>query len=226
MKKTVWTLLCALALILCGLPVLAEEGETVLEADGFRYILTDDGNAILLEYVSDASSRRQPDAEIKSVVINKRIDRHPITDIRQNPFYVPEEDFTQKIAPAVMLGHKTLELKDGVLFVIESQKLSAYPAFLPPETYEAPEGTRIIGAYAFACSENLTQIVLPESLTAIEAGAFRNCTALTALNIPAGVTEIAPDAFEGCSDQLVITAAAGSAAEAFCTENGLNCRTE
>ena len=46
MKKSILSLLCALALLICGLPALAEEGETVLEADGFRVkksVKTNDG---------------------------------------------------------------------------------------------------------------------------------------------------------------------------------------
>ncbi len=220
MKKTILSLLCALALLACCLPAFAEE-ETLYEADGFRYLLLEDGSAVLVEYISDATSRRQPDAAIKSVVINKRIDRHPIVDLRQNPFYVPEEDFTQMIAPAVMIGHQTLDTVDGVLFVIASHKLSAYPVFLEPDLYEVPADTLIIGAYAFACNPHLAKIVLPEGLTAIETGAFRNCASLVSVNIPASVTEIAADAFEGCSAELNLTVAAGSYAEAFCTENGI-----
>ena len=221
MKRTIPALLCALVLLFACLPVLAEE-EEILEADGFRYVLVD-GNAIILEYISDAESRRQPDAHVKSVVFSNRVDRRwPITDFRQNPFYVAEEDYTQMCAPGVMPGHRTLEVTDGVLFVTATHKLVAYPVFLVPDTYEVPASTLIIGAYAFACCESLQTAVLPEGLTAIEAGAFHNCSALSAVNIPASVEAIAEDAFDGCGADLVLTVIPGTFGEQYAMDNELS----
>ncbi len=215
MKRTIPALLCALVLLFSCLPAaLAGEAEEVREGDGFRYVL--DGNqAIILEYISTAESRRQPDAPIKNVVFNNRIEhRYPIADFRQNPFYVAEDDLTLPCAPGVMPGHKTLAITDGVLFVTGTHKLVAYPVFLAPETYEVPADTLILGAYAFACNPNLQTAVLPEGLTAIEAGAFRNCAALASVNIPATAETIAEDAFAGCPG-VILTVTAGTPGEAF-----------
>lgn len=220
MKKSILAALCALVMVCACLPAMAEE-ENIQEGGGFRYVLQEDGSAVLLAYISEAVSRRAPEAEVRSVVFQNRVDGHAIADIRQNPFYVEESDFTMLCSAGVMPGHRTLNTVEGVLFVTASHKLSVYPVFLDADTYIVPEDTLIIGAYAFACCEGLQNVVLPEGLTDIETGAFRNCDGLSAVNIPESVTGIAGDAFFGCGKGLTLTVVAGSYGEQFAQENGI-----
>ncbi|MDE6365543.1 MAG: leucine-rich repeat domain-containing protein [Lachnospiraceae bacterium] len=47
--------------------------------------------------------------------------------------------------------------------------------------------------------ENITRIMLPETIQAIGEGAFQDCTLLKEVNIPDGVTAIGANAFSGCA---------------------------
>lgn len=64
----------------------------------------------------------------------------------------------------------------------------------PIERVTIPEGVERIGAFAFANSKKLTEVILPSTLVAIEDGAFRGCTALGKLDIPGSVAFIGEDA--------------------------------
>jgi len=61
-----------------------------------------------------------------------------------------------------------------------------------------PEGVRKIGSGAFV-GNDITSVVIPDSVTAIEIDAFLWCKELTAVDIPDSVTYIAPGAFSGTS---------------------------
>ena len=56
-----------------------------------------------------------------------------------------------------------------------------------------------IGELAFAVSEGLTSITIPNSVTMIDSNAFLGCSGLTSLTIPNSVTEIGEGAFGGCT---------------------------
>ena len=73
-----------------------------------------------------------------------------------------------------------------------------------PKQIEALPVTSI-GDLAFAYSESLTSIIIPESVTSIGDSAFYDCTSLTSINIPEGVTSIGGWAFYGCSSLTSIT---------------------
>ena len=57
----------------------------------------------------------------------------------------------------------------------------------------------IIGEYAFRNNENITKVVIPNSVTTIDGSAFVNCTKLNAVSIPESVTSIETVAFGGCT---------------------------
>ena len=64
-------------------------------------------------------------------------------------------------------------------------------------------------------------IKVPNSVTSIGEEAFSGCTGLTSVEIPDSVIEIGEDAFDGCNDNLVIITSAGSYAEYYAKENGI-----
>ena len=47
--------------------------------------------------------------------------------------------------------------------------------------------------------ENLTNVIIPNSVTSIGYGAFRGCIGLTSVTIGSGVTSIYGGAFENCT---------------------------
>ena len=57
----------------------------------------------------------------------------------------------------------------------------------------------IIGEHAFISNENITKVVIPNSITTIAEGAFVNCTKLNAVSIPESVTSIEAVAFGRCT---------------------------
>ena len=62
---------------------------------------------------------------------------------------------------------------------------------------EVKEGTTCICSGAFACHQNLTSVILPNSVKYIGGVAFASCRALRTINIPTGVV-IGQSAFMGC----------------------------
>ncbi|MDD6490484.1 MAG: leucine-rich repeat protein [Clostridia bacterium] len=64
-------------------------------------------------------------------------------------------------------NNENLTVKDGVLFSKDMTKLVAYPVADSKTEYTVPDGTKIIGEYAFANNSNLKSITVPESVTEI-----------------------------------------------------------
>lgn len=61
-----------------------------------------------------------------------------------------------------------------------------------------PDGTELIGDYAFAYCQHLTSISLPDGVTAIGTSAFQCCNELCSIVIPDNVTSIGKWAFDYC----------------------------
>lgn len=78
-----------------------------------------------------------------------------------------------------------------------------------------------IGYGAFENNSVIETVVLSSSVYLISANAFRNCSSLETVIIPESVTSIAADAFDGC-DNLTIWCYAGSYADGYAAENGIN----
>ncbi len=64
-------------------------------------------------------------------------------------------------------------------------------------SYTVAPQTTAIAAGAFRRCQNLTQIILPDSLQIIEERAFYNCENLKSIKLPAGLTKIGDNAFKG-----------------------------
>ena len=63
---------------------------------------------------------------------------------------------------------------------------------------------------AFCYRDELTSVVIPDSVTSIGEGAFLGCTSLTSVVIPDGVTSIGEGAFAGCNALESLTVASGN----------------
>ena len=68
-----------------------------------------------------------------------------------------------------------------------------------------PNSVTSIREYLFSDMQYLTSITIPNSVTSIGYGAFANCTSLTSITIPNSVTSIGNDAFENCSSLSSVT---------------------
>ena len=144
---------------------------------------------------------------------------------------------------AVSPEHPCLEVIDGVLFSRPDRRLVCCPGALAAEAYAIPQGTEIIGAFAFTDCDRLTTVTVPEGVTVIGERAFYECGGLTTVTIPEGaaaigdfafyvcdrltsvtvpdsVTFIGQYAFDYCPD-LTLTVGRGSFAEQYFRDNGL-----
>ena len=132
---------------------------------------------------------------------------------------------------------------DGALLEKCSKRLISYPGDFAMTKCRIPEGTSIIGEYAFTFyaflhdveipdsvteignmafygCDSLVEILLPDSLTIIGDSAFANCKSLSSVEVPDSVTQIAGNAFYLCN-QLTLTVGRDSCAREYARENKL-----
>ena len=69
-----------------------------------------------------------------------------------------------------------------------------------------PNSVSTINAYAYSGCTNLVSVILPDNLSMIKWNAFQGCYSLTTLTIPASVEYIYQEAFAGCSALTQINA--------------------
>ena len=68
-----------------------------------------------------------------------------------------------------------------------------------------PNTVTTIGNYAFYNCSGLTSVTIPNSVTSIGNNSFYNCSGLTSVTIPNSVTSIGRHAFRGCSGLTSVT---------------------
>ena len=73
------------------------------------------------------------------------------------------------------------------------------------ETVTISDNVTIIGDYAFAYCQSLTDIIVPDSVTSIDNCAFYGCTKLVSVLIGNGVTNIKEGAFADCPSLTSVT---------------------
>ena len=68
---------------------------------------------------------------------------------------------------------------------------------IPPVIEGAPVGA--IGFGAFSICDNLSKVILPDTVTSIGSGAFRNCNNIETIVLPKNMESIGAYAFDGCT---------------------------
>lgn len=133
----------------------------------------------------------------------ERIERHALrytgiekVSIPDSVSFIGEEAFyCSKLHSINTKNNPNYISKDGVLFD-RHNKLVMAPPVMNGE-YEIPEGTEIVGAYAFS-SSNIESVKIPSSVISIEEEAFSQCEKLKEVIIPDSVEFLGRGCFEGC----------------------------
>lgn len=71
-------------------------------------------------------------------------------------------------------------------------------------TLVLPDTLESIGDFAFAHCEKLRGVYIPDSVTSIGEGAFLGCIDMESVSIPEGVATIGADAFDGCASLMYL----------------------
>lgn len=213
MKRVLAILLCAL--LLCGF-ALADNGFTEWEFDPWRVTQFSDGLTAITGYTG---SKKEVTLEtsiglfyeqvtgIGSIVFNEEL-RGVFAGTNVEKVIIPKGFDTvfsnpfvgaEKLTTIEVKNNKSFTVADGVLFSADGKALLGYPLGLENTSYTVPDGTESLVSYAFAYNPKLTLVV-----------------------VPASVTELGEGVFEG-SENLIVSAPAGSAAEAYCQEHGITC---
>lgn len=111
---------------------------------------------------------------------------------------------------------------DGVLFSRADRKLICYPAGRQETSYDVPEGTQILGPYAFNRNQALNILCIPEGVTVIEEmalGAMPNRDGLRIM-LPESLTQIDIHQFyKDYAGRYKFVVYPGGGAEAYCLEH-------
>lgn len=95
---------------------------------------------------------------------------------------------------------------DGISYAVTSIAQNAFNSCDALTAVTIPSSVKSIGEYAFAYSNNLTTIVIPEeSVTSIAPYTFYYCLSLKSISIPGSVKSIGDYAFMGCGFLASIT---------------------
>ena len=90
--------------------------------------------------------------------------------------------------------------EDGAYYILTKAKNPfGADSVIIPNDYMG-KSVREIGSTAFADCDNLTSVIIPDSITSIGNFAFADCDSLTSVLIPDGVTSIGSCAFWKCEN--------------------------
>ncbi|MCD8118827.1 MAG: leucine-rich repeat domain-containing protein [Lachnospiraceae bacterium] len=105
------------------------------------------------------------------------------------------------------------------------ENLTVLPAYLLTRAditeIQIPDTVVLIGENAFDSCAYLTEVTIPEACVMVDEYAFANCESLGEVWILNEETYLAEGIFEGCPEELVIHGYAGSTAEEYAAEYGI-----
>lgn len=145
------------------------------EANGFRYFLNDESEAIISRYTGGESV----------VVVPESLDGYPVTQIGSyafSAFVVPETLITSINLPETM----------------ESIAKNAFDSNENLTQINIPSKVTTIPFDCFRGCDSLEYIEIPDSVNKIEGGAFRYCEGLKSISLPESITEISEETFMIC----------------------------
>lgn len=167
--------------------------ETAPEGD-FEFSKNGEGNSGVLGYIGSDSI----------IVIPETYEGLPVTKIETGAFSNKEGEKAIKFADTVTeIDYCSCGLNKSLEIIVMGS------------------GTKIIGESSFQECPSLREVSLNEGLETIKTGAFALCDNLKSITIPSSVKDIEMGAFMGIEKELTIYGTAGSAAEKFAKEAGI-----
>ncbi len=94
---------------------------------------------------------------------------------------------------------------NGILFSKDKKRIIAYPLGKTEETYNIPDGVKVIGTHAFANNKTLKKVVMPDTLEEIGHSAFSGCENLESIDLPSSLSLLYQGAFEFCHKLKSVT---------------------
>ena len=130
---------------------------------------------------------------------------------------------SQKVAPWAHYSQKhvkTIFVGNGITHVGAYAFRNCFLA----HTVTFEEGSKAIRISngAFSNIRQMTEIIIPDAVKYIHNSVFESCFKLTSVYLPAGVADIHQKAFVKCPDNLVLSVGAGTYAETYAKENGID----
>ncbi len=124
-----------------------------------------------------------------------------VIDIPKGVEYIDPSAFYGKssvTAFTVASGNPVYKSDKGAIYSKDGKSLLHYPVGKADTEYRVIDGIEEIGAYAFASSDIIKTVVLPDSVKSIGAHAFDKCSTLVSVNMPNGIEEIGDFCFFEC----------------------------
>ena len=174
---------------------------TSTESGEFKYVLGDNNQVMILEYLGDGGA----------VSIPSSIGGYPVTSIGTQAFIFSTR-ITSIIIPSgvTSIGESAFSncIKLSSVTIpgsVTSIGKSAFSSCSSLTSVVIPNGVTSIARSTFEFCDRLASVTIPGSVTSIGESAFDYCSALTSISLPSGLTSIAEAAFYGCSKLTSLT---------------------
>ena len=182
-----------------------EPGE--FTTDSYVWIRQEDGSAEIVDFRGTVEELTVPSTldgvavtaigdnafggmyKLKTVTLPESIIR-----IGNNPF-IGCNNFERVIVPE---NHPYMASVFGMLYSKPDKRLISCPEKFAAPVLDIPEGTLMIGPYAFSGCSGLSVITVPESVAEIGTRAFGACSSLREVRLPAMLTAIGELLFDDC----------------------------
>lgn len=153
----------------------------LIEGD-WKYLLADDGSAVLTGYTGNKTN----------ITLPSKLGGKQVKTIADSAFY-NHKDLKRVIIP------------NGVSSIGDS----AFSWCTGLESVTIPGSVTTIGKAAFSWCTSLGSVTIPDSVTSVGDSGFERCTALKNVKLSTRLTEIAPSLFERCESLESIDVPAG-----------------
>lgn len=185
MKKFLTALL--IASLFLAVPLLTAQAETFQEGP-LTYRCLSDGTLEVIQCDSEAETVAIP-GQVRGSIVTAIADTvymssaqtfsipDSVTSVNETIFFYPEHLTEIQVDS----GNPVYESKDGALFKKTEKKLICLPGGRGDTVYAIPNGTKVLGAYAFYNCKALQSVELPWSLTKMEGNPFFPCRSLRSI---------------------------------------------